>query len=174
MEPDPLTDPRCMPTAETLLIDGANGICREVRLGPDPPFSLALIAVLLSASIAAVVFHARRIPSRLRFVGLLTVALIASGPGFHALFTLRADRPSAVVETAARIRRLHDRIRAFALRHGGVRVTVDECTECMPIVRLALAGLPTESGPASIELFRGAIGGSCRERERTLSCGALP
>jgi hypothetical protein len=167
---DALTDPRCLVTPESLLVDGANGVCRDARLGARDGIVLHAAGLVLGVVVVAAWLVSGRIAARVR-VGVIVVVAIASAlPGAHALLALRADRPAAVVATAAATQELHDRVRAFARRRGCARTTLDRCASCAPVVRLALAGLRCDA-PASIELHEDALGGECRERGRTLVCG---
>lgn len=164
-----LEDPRCLVTTEALVVDGANGVCRDARLGRDVPVR-ASVHLALALSIAVLARRASR-PSHRRWTAL-ALALVAALPGWHAVLALRADAPSRVAATAQEIRSLHDTLRAFATRHECARIRRDECVACQPVARLALAGLRCEH-PASIDLHADAWRG-CIERESTLVCGAAP
>lgn len=167
---DALTDPRCLVTAETLRLDGANGVCRDARLGARDATAQRAGALVLVVALAAAWLFARRPSPRSRALVLAFAAVLAAAPGFHAILAVRADRPAALAETARASTRLHDVVRGFASRHRCARIDVDHCPDCMPAVRLALAGLRCDA-PASIELHEGAFAGACVERGRTLFCG---
>jgi hypothetical protein len=144
-------------------------VCRDARLG-DRAGALPAAIVLVLLSALAFTWLRR---GRARALGVLVVASVAALPGAHAVLALRADRPAAIEGTARASIRLHDEIRAFALRHGCAEVVVDRCPVCMPPARLALAGLRCDA-PAAIELGPGALSGACHEHEDRLVCGGAP
>ena len=162
-----LTDPRCVASVDALVLDGANGVCRDARLGPRDEVAwrggaLAL-AVLIALAILVRARHAR--------VVIAGLALALALPGLVAMATERADRPAQVTRSAAQIAALHGSLRAFATRNGCARVSVARCLTCEPIARLALTGLSCDGG-AAIELREGALERGCEERGATLVCGA--
>jgi len=161
-----LTDPRCVATVDALVLDGANGVCRDARLGARDESAWRAGALALAVLVALAILVAPR--KRALVVGL---AFALALPGFVAMTTLRADRPTEVARSAASIAALHGAIRAFAVRHGCARVTLSECVGCEPIARLALAGLACER-PAAIELHEGTLERGCEERDAALVCGA--
>ncbi len=171
MEPDPLTDPRCLVTTDALVIDGANGVCRDARLG-EASASRALAWLLLAALVFAG-WRAKGITSRRRAALVAVTALLAAAPGYLALARSRADAPSRVAQSAEEIRDLERSMRRFARAHGCAVVEGDACAACAPIERLALSGLSCAS-PAAIELRADALHGACVERGARLVCGASP
>lgn len=167
---DALTDPRCLVTPESLLVDGANGVCRDARLGARDGAMLRAGGLVLAAALIAAWLVARRPGVRGRIALIVALAIGAALPGAHALLAQRADRPTEIAATAAATTRLHDEVRAFARRNGCARTTLDRCAACAPVVRLALAGLRCDR-PASIELHADALARPCAARGRTLACG---
>lgn len=170
---DALTDPRCVVTPESLLVDGANGVCRDARLGSREDAALRAGGLLCGAALIAAWLLTRRATVRMRIALVLTLVVAAAIPGAYSMLALRADRPARMHETVASSMRLHDRARAFAIEHGCARVMLDRCASCAPAMRLALAGLRC-ARPASIELHERAFDGACEVRGRTLVCGAEP
>jgi hypothetical protein len=169
--PDALTDPRCLVTPESLLVDGANGVCRDARLGSREHGALRFGGLLLGAVLIATWLIAKRPSVRTRVTLVVLLAIGSAIPGGYAILNQRADRPSRAHVTAVASMRLHDIVRSFARTEGCARTTLDRCVSCAPLVRLALAGLRCER-PASIELHARAFGGMCKARDRTLVCGA--
>jgi hypothetical protein len=168
-----LDDPRCLVTSDALVIDGANGVCRDARIG-RPIAGIASSAALVIASLlAALVLTRVRLPTRARAWGALVLAAVASLPGWYALATTRADAPLAVAHAAAEIAALHDAIRAHAARRGCAEIRESTCVACEPIARLALSGLTCER-PATIVLRDDALGGDCVVHEEALICGSAP
>lgn len=162
-----LTDPRCVVTAEALVLDGTNGVCRDARLGSRGEIPWRAGALALGVLLLALLLISRAARAR-AVITALSVALAI--PGLLAMATVRADRPTELAHTAAEVRALHDAIRGFAERHGCARVALDRCAACEPIARLALAGLTCDA-PATIELHEGALGRGCLERGGALVCG---
>lgn len=169
--PNALTDPRCLVTPESLLIDGANGVCRDARLGSRDHGALRFLGLMLGALLVVVWLRSRWTSPRARVALVLVLAIGGATPGAYAILNERADRPTVALSTASTSMRLHEVVRSFARARGCARTTLDRCASCAPLVRLALAGLHCER-PASIELHAGAFAGACKVRERTLVCGA--
>jgi hypothetical protein len=169
---DPVDAADCNENAEALFIDGANGVCRDVRLeagrGRSEGVELALGFVVAVAVLAA---WFRRAAPRVRALVVVAAASLAAMPGMWALGTRRADRPTAVRDTAAVPRALHDALRAHAEAWGCAEITVHGCPSCEPVGRLALAGLRCDD-PAAIELHPGAFDGVCEASGAVLRCGA--
>lgn len=173
-EGDALTDPRCLVTSESLLVDGANGVCRDARLGSREGGAWRASALLAGALLIAAWLRAPRPSRRTRLAVLAVLALGAAAPGAWALCAVRADRPAHASVAAEGPTRLHDAVRAFASRERCAAVRIDRCESCDPVIRLALAEQAARGceGPAAwIELHEDALGGRCVERRRTLACG---
>ncbi|MBX7194579.1 MAG: hypothetical protein K1X94_21160 [Sandaracinaceae bacterium] len=168
MDPDPLQDPRCLVTTEALVVDGANGVCRDARVGDASVLRAA--SWIVGAALVVAWWRAERLPRRRRVAVVVALATMAALPGWYALLAVRADSPSHVAESARDVHRLHDGLRDFARRHGCAEVTVDACTGCAPIARLALSDLICAT-PASIELHEDALEVGCLEHEARLVCG---
>jgi hypothetical protein len=163
-------DPRCLATTDALVIDGANGICLDRRIGSAEAGSTSAAALLAASVLAALVLL--RLEARTRTRAALAVGSLAALPGWYALAT-RADAPQTVGRTSAEIAALHDALRDHAQRHGCARVRDHACVACEPIARLALSGLACERA-AEIDLREGALGGRCVAQEDALFCGASP
>ncbi|AKF04679.1 hypothetical protein [Sandaracinus amylolyticus] len=163
-------DETCLDTPAALLLDGANGACGEARLGAGTGHVAHVALVLVVAIGIAAWLVTRRVSSAARRAGVVAIALIGAMPGAYALLALRGDRPTSVRDTARASTALHDRMRAFALRHGCAHVEDDACDECLPAVRLALAGLRCDA-PATIVLRAGALDARCEEQGDRLVCG---
>ncbi|UJR82714.1 hypothetical protein [Sandaracinus amylolyticus] len=166
----PVLDAICLDSPEALLLDGANGVCGEARAGAGRAEWLHVGATLVAAVAIAAWLSSRRVPSAIRAPGIVLVALVAAFPGIWALIALRADRPSALRDTARDTIVLHDRMRTFAVDHGCAEARWASCDACMPAARLALAGLQCDA-PATIVLGEGALDAHCEERGRSLVCG---
>lgn len=165
-----MRDGDCLATGEALLVDGANGVCRDLRLDAPSGHVGHLAALVLAALIVAGWLSASRVATRARRAVVVAIGVLAAIPGAHALLVLRADRPTERAETARASTALHDRIRDFAQRNGCARVEIEGCPECMPAARLALAGLRCDA-PVRVELREGALDARCDERAGTLVCG---
>jgi hypothetical protein len=168
-----LDDPRCLVTSDALVIDGANGVCPDARIGQANAGLASFVALLIASLLAALVLTRVRLPARARAMGLFALATLASLPGWYALATTRADAPHAVAHTSAEIAALHDALRDFALRRGCAEVRENTCVACEPIARLALSGITCERA-ATIVLRDDALGGHCIEHADALICGGTP
>ncbi len=170
---DPILDPRCLMTTESLVVDGANGVCHEPRLDArQPPGAESLLA--LAIMLGAISWFVRvGVPVRLRRALLLATLALAAVPGFCAMLAVRADAPRAIDRSARRITRTHDEVRAFAEAHGCAWIRTESSIAAGPITRLALAGLRC-SNPAPIDLFADALESGCTETEQgSLACGTI-
>jgi hypothetical protein len=147
-----LDDPRCLVTSDALVIDGANGVCPDARIGQANAGLASFVALLIASLLAALVLTRVRLPARARAMGLFALATLASLPGWYAL---------------------HDALRDFALRRGCAEVRENTCVACEPIARLALSGITCERA-ATIVLRDGALGGHCIEHADALICGGTP
>jgi hypothetical protein len=173
---DPLIDPRCLVTTEAVVVDGANGICRDSRLRSH--VSGAAAAVALVALVAGLAWFSReRVSLTLRRAALVLTLAIASIPGLYAVLAVRADRPAEVDRSARRIARTEDEIRAFAAAHRCAWIRTQSGSAAVPIARLAITGYgPSAPGcetPAPIDLFADALEGGCTDVDGTLRCGTV-
>ncbi len=170
---DPLVDPRCLVTAEALLVDGANGVCGAPRhhAGEAPPLPASSLFVVVF--VVALAVRLRR-PLMARPGALLAGALVVGAlPGLIAVVAVRADRPFAVGATADRVVHVHDEVTAFARAHGGAFLRTEAELAVVPIARLALARMP-ENRDAPIDLFEGSLDEGCEEIDGALTCGTPP
>jgi hypothetical protein len=165
---DPLLDSRCLVTPEALVIDGANGLCAQARLGPRAVWSGPIVAALVVALVVVLLAgRGRRAAGVL--LGLVTAAVV---PGWWAQLAVRADRPLAFIDSAQPVRRLTESIEQFVEGAPCVDVQRNDCVACEPIVRFATAGLrrcPAEPARALL-LEADALGGRCSRTETRLSC----
>jgi len=170
---DPILDPRCLMTTESLVVDGANGVCHEPRLDArQPPGAAALFA--LAMMIGAISWFLRaHVSLTLRRALLLGTLGLAALPGYWAIFAVRADAPRSVDRSARRLTRTHDEVRAFARAHGCAWIRTESSLAAEPITRLAMAGLRC-SDPAPIDLFADALESGCIETDDgALACGTI-
>ena len=169
MRPDPLRDPRCLVTPDAVVIDGANGVCAEARLGARSlaPHAVAVHLALIAAVVVALLGRARwRAGAVVLCAG---AALGAAAPGWRALFAQRAD-----ARAGAPVRALLDQLAAFSREHGGcVRVARNECVACEAMVHYAHPARARCRERASIELGADALGARCVRTAGGLRCGAL-
>jgi hypothetical protein len=170
---DPILDPRCLMTTESLVVDGANGVCHEPRLDArQPPGATALFA--LAMTIGAISWFVRaQISLRLRRALLLGTLALAALPGAWAILAVRADAPRSVDRSARRLTRTHDEVRAFAHAHQCAWIRTESSVAAEPITRLAMAGQRC-ADPAPIDLFADALESGCVETEEgSLACGTI-
>lgn len=161
----------CITSTDALVIDGANGVCRGVRANAGGPLGIDVVLSLVLVALAALVMKVRNAGARRWIVRALVVAVAL--PGAHALLALRADRPTAIYEHAARITALHDAVRSHATEHGCAVVVHDACLACRPIAVLALVDRQC-SDPAPIELHEDALETGCEATGARLVCGHAP
>jgi hypothetical protein len=169
----PLDDPGCLATSDALVIDGANGVCRDPRLGQTSAGLASGVALVLASLVAALALTRARLDPRVRARAALCLAALACLPGWYTIATTRADAPQHLERTASEISALHDALRTFARRRGCAQVRENACVACEPIARLALTGLHCDR-PAEVRLHEGALGGRCEERAGALVCGGPP
>jgi hypothetical protein len=170
---DPILDPRCLMTTESLVVDGANGVCHEPRLDArQPPGAASLFA--LAMMLGAISWFVRdKVSLRLRRGILLVTLAVASVPGFWAILTVRADAPRTVDRSARRLTRTHDEVRAFTEAHGCAWIRTEGSIAAEPIARLAMTGLRC-ANPAAIDLFADALESGCVESvDGSLACGTI-
>jgi hypothetical protein len=169
---DPILDPRCLVTTESVVIDGANGVCHEPRLhAHDGPGAMALFALVMM--LGALSWLVRdRISLRLRRALLIATLAAASIPGFASLLAVRADAPAHVARTARRLTRTHDEVRAFAEAHECAWIRTDVALAAVPIARLAIVDQHC-TDPAPIDLFADALESGCTETDGALACGTI-
>ena len=170
---DPIVDPRCLVSTESVIIDGANGVCHEARLhahdGPGMPALFALVMMLGALSWLV----RERISLALRRGLLITALAGASIPGLTALLAVRADAPGSIARSARRIERTHDETRAFAEAHGCAWIRTDTSLAAVPITRLAIVDRRC-ADPAPIDLFADALETGCTQRtDGSLACGTV-
>jgi hypothetical protein len=149
--------PTPLATAESILIDGANGMTSA----PRAHFPHAGWALGLALGVALIV---RLVKRPLILLGLLVVG---STPGFVHLLVLRADAPSKRWQLAGAIRTtLDDLQRAAPWPHGQVSV-VREDDSVFPLGRYALPS--RGAGAIEVELRDGE--GVCRVEATRVICG---
>lgn len=170
---DPIVDPRCLVTTESVVVDGANGVCHEPRLSagraPGAPLVFAIVMALGAASWLV----RERVSVRLRRGLLLATLALVALPGMAAVLGIRADAPAHVGRSARRISRTHDEVRAFATAHGCAWIRTESAVAAEPITRLATADLHCVD-PAPIDLFADALELGCVETdEGSLACGTV-
>jgi hypothetical protein len=170
---DPILDPRCLMTTESLVVDGANGVCHEPRLeARHPPGAASAFA--LAMTIGAISWFVRdRVPLRLRRSLLLLTLVVAALPGAWAILAVRADAPRTIDRSARRLTRTHDEVRAFTEAHGCAWIRTESSVAAEPVARLAMAGHRC-TDPAPIDLFADALESGCVERaDGSLACGTV-
>lgn len=160
-------------TTESLVVDGANGVCHEPRLDAGQlPGAGALFALAMTFG-AMSWFVRQNQPVRLRRTLLFATLMIASLPGFWAIFTVRADAPRTIDRSARRITRTHDEVRAFTEAHGCAWIRTESSVAAEPITRLAIAGFRC-ADPAAIDLFADTFESGCVEAaDGSLACGTV-
>jgi hypothetical protein len=170
---DPILDPRCLMTTESVVVDGANGVCHEPRLDARRPPGMTAFFALAMMLGAMSWFVRTRVPLRLRRTLLLATLAFAALPGFWAILAVRADAPRSIDRSARRITRTHDEVRAFARAHGCAWIRTDSSLAAEPITRLALTGIRC-TDPRPIDLFADALESGCTENaEGALQCGTV-
>lgn len=173
---DPLIDPRCLVTTEAIVVDGANGICRDARLRSH--VSGAAAAIVVVALVAAMAWFTReRVAISLRRAALVLTMFLAALPGLYSVLAVRADRPAEVDRSARRIARTEEEIRDFAVAHRCAWIRTQSASAALPIARLAITGHGASVAgceePAPIDLFADALEGGCTEVEGALRCGTV-
>lgn len=155
----------CDGDTSALVIDGANAIC-----GRAPSTSSQATTLVAALAFAAVWAFA---PVRWRRRALVLGCMLAV-PGIAALACRRGDAPSKVALASARVTGLEATMRGHAQTYGCAAIERNDCEECQPIVRLALAHAgPCESG-ATIVLGEDALDAACTAQGPRLVCGGVP
>lgn len=172
---DPLIDPRCLVDLEAVMIDGADGVCRAPRLGAGGGLGIETVIVMVVALLAVGWFVRERASLDARRAALVITLALAAVPGGHAIFAVRADRPTVLASSARRIARLHDGVRAFGGESHCAWLRTESCVACVPAAELALVGLECAGGETGdpIDLFSDALDLSCGEVEGALRCGTV-
>lgn len=170
---DPILDPRCLVSTESVIIDGANGVCHASRLhAREMPGGAALFALVVTLGAISWFVRARISLSLRRSLLLITLAA-ASLPGLWVILAVRADAPRSVDRSARRITRTHDEVRAFAAAHGCAWIRTNTSLAAEPITRLAIVDLHC-ADPAPIDLFADALESGCVEQtDGSLACGTI-
>jgi hypothetical protein len=162
----------CITTTEALVIDGANGVCRDVRRDAGEPLGFEVLPALGMLAVAVWALRSVRLAAR-RWLVMAAIVAGAALPGWNALLWVRADRPTTIYAHAARVAALHDAVRSHATEHGCAEVVHDECLACRPIALLALVDRRCAE-PAPIELHADALESGCEASGARLVCGHPP
>ena len=158
-------------TAESILIDGANGMSGAPRQHfPEARVSAGL--ALLAALLFLVLLRRHR---RGAVLGLLVAGAL---PGLYCLVVLRGDAPTRRPALAAAIGATLTGLEARApWPSAKVRVVREDDDVLFPLGRYALPERRTDEGPAvELELRGALLGQGCHEDEATghVVCGAGP
>lgn len=187
-----LTDTRCLETTESIVVDGANGVCGAPR-HPELWQTLPTVGVFLLSLIAMSVWALLPDgPARKSMAYVLGAAfLISVGSGFWALLVVRADAPLKVAVSAAQLANLSSAIEPLYRRHKVIAME-NRCMECYPAIVFAQRGRQPLCKPGSREgeelclvplhrewteadggmvLERNASHGNCRTVDSKLICG---
>jgi hypothetical protein len=176
---NPVAPDRCFRTPESILVDGANGICRR----PESHRPLAEATVIFSIVLAGAAFVAfartrvQRVPATSAArVAMLAAIILLAVPGLIGVFVRRADAPAVRSAIAADVDRLVIRVAAFAHARGGCVDVVDEgCIACAPVIRFALPDPHECIHPRGhVVLHAQAMTRGCREQDDRLICGVAP
>ena len=84
-----MRDADCPATTETLLVDGANGVCRDVRLDAPSGHAGHALALVIAAAAVAWWMSTARVSARVRRVVLVSIAVLAA----ISYLTLRRATP---------------------------------------------------------------------------------
>ena len=187
-----LSDARCLVTTESLIIDGANAVCRFPRVGSHREAASGVAWHLVVALALVLIIAVRRRELRRRLAVVLIVAIAGSAiPGTYALLAVRADAPLRQAQTAREIDTLLGAMDEFVARHRGCVVLHSHCLACRPIglfvsrARLwdwhpvtadASVPLPGDhecsSHEAHIVLGVDSLERPCRRTDTALTCGS--
>ncbi len=141
----PTGERKTLDTAESIVIDGANGVTPAPRLGfPDAGVCLGLAVLVAVATLAL-----RRRPFA-KWV-LPALLLLAAVPGMVHVVGLRADAPLERPVLAAKIEHTLDALQHAAPWPRPVHVAREEDDVLYPFVRYAVPSR-SESAPGVIEL----------------------
>ena len=176
---DPLRDPRCLVTTDSVVIDGANAVCHAPRLGhPGSPLAFVVACIVFVATLAALRSFRGSRDAGGAAVTLALFLLLGAAPGLASLALTRADRPSNAFTLSRQISSLADSITRFDRAHAGcIVIDTSQCIACEPIARFARsastrnASLPCPI-PAVVQLGEGSLGGTCTETAASLRCSA--
>jgi len=187
-----LTDPRCLVTTETLIIDGANAVCRFPRIGAHRE-ALPGIAWQVAIALALLLIVAvRRQRVRRRLVTAVLIGALGSAiPGTYALLALRADGPLRQAQTGREITDLLVTVDEFVARKDECVVLDSQCFACRAILlfvsrariwdegavgsgaRVPFPGIRVCRGPSGlITLGADSLERSCRASDDSLVCGS--
>jgi hypothetical protein len=164
------SDAEFLRTAESVVLDGANGVSAEPRQHFPHAWSggaitgLALVLTLLMLRLRARVWMIA--------VGLLCAAV----PGGVIALAVRADAPLKRPALASEVRGALVELQARAPWRGGhVRLMREDDDVLFPLGRYAIPTRP-EANPPSIdlELRGGSLKAQCRWEGRHLVCGGDP
>lgn len=187
-----LSDARCLVTTESLIIDGANAVCRFPRVGSHREAAGGLAWYLAVALALLLVVAVRRRKLRRRLAVVLIVWVAGSAiPGTYALLAVRADAPLRQAQTAREIGVLLGAMDEFVTRHRGCVVLLSHCLACRPIGLFvsrarfwdghpvaADASVPfpgdhgCSSHEAQIVLGVDSLERPCRRTDTALTCGS--
>jgi hypothetical protein len=185
-------DARCLVTTESLVIDGANAVCRFPRVGSHREAAVGVAWHLVIALALVLVIAVGRRALRRWLGSVLVIAIAASAvPGTYALLAVRADAPWRQAQTAREIGALLEAMDGFVTRHRGCVVLRSECPACRPIglfvagARLwdwhppdAVATVPfpgdraCSSRDARIALGADGLERPCQRTDSALICGS--
>jgi hypothetical protein len=160
--------PSRLVTAESIVIDGANGVTGAPRAGF--PHSTLGIGFAVLALAVTVLFVRRRWPTWV----LLAVMVGASVPGLtHVVI----DRDDAVFKRAGLADRISQSLADLQQTAPWPRVTVnverDDGDVLSPLARYAWPTRTTDGG-LHLELRGTALGTGCKTRGQFVACGSAP
>lgn len=138
-------EPKVLDTAESIIIDGANGVTPAPRHAfPDAGVSLGLAVLVVVATLAL-----RRRP--FTTWALPVLLLLAAVPGLVHVVALRADAPLARPVLAAKVDQTLDAMQHAVPWPRPVHVAREEDDVLYPFVRYAVPSR-SDSAPGVIEL----------------------
>lgn len=129
---DPLRDRSCLMSLDAVVVDGANGVCHAPRFFATASPWIAIVIALCELGLALAWLSAIRRGRRALATGIAALVLASLVPGWVALLTVRADRPTALVSAVRTVASVHESggdHRLVATRDAPVAID--------PILRLA-------------------------------------
>jgi hypothetical protein len=172
---NPLHEERCFRTTESILVDGANGVCQRPESHRPLPDRTVLFAVALA--FAAFLAFSRSPSDRrnrqARVVAIVAALALLALPGLWGVLVRRGDAPAERSMVAHEVHRLVAQLQNFSAARGGcVEVVDDGCAACAPIARFALSDPhPCARHGGRVLLYAHTLTRGCIQHGDTLVCG---
>ncbi len=170
--PQPTSQDVCFDSVNTVLVDGANGVCRRPAPRTDS-LGASSAAVFAVVFVACTLFFTRRRMPRAPFALLTLVAVLAvSLPGLIAVWFRRADAPAHLSETAHALDQFNAQVGRFAAAHGGcIEVVQRGCVACPPVLRYLRPLHACRAPRGRVVVGLHSLSTGCSERGDVLTCG---